>query len=157
MRTEDNFNDNSTFPQSLSAGFAAFCRRTSKENLEGRMPMLKKLSMCAALLALGSVPVAAQQQEAVLTRLEVPGATFDLVLGMPKSPPRPFYDLSESPDALVIHLIGGKLVLTFEDALEMIKAAESLGSPVGASHVAGREPKSGVPLAIYMVSKAEKD
>jgi hypothetical protein len=149
MRTEENFNDNSTFPQSLSAGFAAFCRRTSKENLEGRMPMLTKLSMCAAL--------AAQQQEAVLKRLEVPGAAFDLVLGMPKSPPRPFYDLSESPDALVIHLIGGKLVLTFEDALEMMKAAESLGSPVGASHVAGKEAKSGVPLAIYMVSKAEKD
>jgi hypothetical protein len=89
--------------------------------------------------------VAAQQQEAVLKRLEVPGAAFDLVLGMPKSPPRPFYDLSESPDALVIHLIGGKLVLTLR-----------LGSPVGASHVAGREAKSGVRLAIYMVSKAEK-
>jgi hypothetical protein len=119
------------------------------------MPMFKKLSMCAALWAFGSVPAAAQQQEAVLKRLEVPGAAFDLVLAMPKSPPRQFYDLSESPDALVVHLIGGALVLTFEDALDMMKAAESLRSPVGTSHVAGKETKFRVPLAIYVDSKAE--
>jgi hypothetical protein len=102
-----------------------------------------------------SGPVVAQQQEAVLKRLELPEAAFDLVVVLPKSPPRPFYDLSESPDALVVHVIGGKLVLTFDDALEMIKAAEFLKSPVGASRIAGREAKSSMPLAVYVIPKAE--
>jgi hypothetical protein len=116
--------------------------------------MLKRLSICAAFCALMSAPLVAQQQEAVLKRLELPEAAFDLVVVLPKSPPRPFYDLSESPDALVVHVIGGKLVLTFEDELEMIKAAEFLKSPVGASRVAG-EAKSSVPLAVYVTPKAE--
>jgi hypothetical protein len=115
--------------------------------------MLKRLSMCAALCALMSGPVAAQQQEAVLKRLDLAGAAFDLVAVLPKSPPRPFYDLSESPDALVVHVIGGKLVLTFEDELEMIKAAELLKSPVGASRVAGGEAKSSMPFAVYVIPK----
>jgi hypothetical protein len=72
--------------------------------------MLKRLLMCAGLCTLMSAPVAAQQQEAVLQRLELPGAACDLVVVLPKSPPRPFYDLSDSPDALVLHVIGGKLI-----------------------------------------------
>jgi hypothetical protein len=120
------------------------------------MPMLRKLSMCTAVLAaLGPGPLAAQQQEAVLRRLEVPGAAFDIVLAIPKSPPRPFYDLSESPDALVVPLIGGMLVLTFEDALEMMQTAQSLQSPVAASNVPGKETHSRVPFAVYVVRKAD--
>ena len=84
--------------------------------------MLKYLTICAALLGFGTAPVAAQQQEAVLDRKEVPGADFDIVLALPKSPPHPMYDLSELPDALVIHLIGGELVLAFEDAGKMLSA-----------------------------------
>src|SRR5262245_15350760 len=116
--------------------------------------MLKKLSMCAAICALTSAPVAAQQQEAMLKRVDLAGAPFDLVTVLPKSPPRPFYDLSESPDALVVHVVGGKLVLTFEDELEMIKAAELLKSPVGASQVARREATSSAPFAVYVTPKA---
>jgi hypothetical protein len=117
--------------------------------------MLKHLMICAALLALGTASVSAQQQEAVLQRIEVPGADFDIVLAMPKSPPRPIHDLSESPDALIVHLIGGELVLTFEDATKMIKAAESLGSPVSASHWVSRGAKSILPFAVYVVAKGE--
>jgi hypothetical protein len=119
------------------------------------MPMLKRLSMCTALCALMSIPVAAQQQEAVLKRLDLPGATFDLVVALPQSPPRPFYDLSESPDALVVHVIGGKLVLTFEDELEMIKTAQVLKSPVGAFQGARREATSSMPFAVYVIPKAD--
>ena len=79
----------------------------------------------------------------------------DLVVALPKSPPRPFYDLSESPDALVVHVIGGRLVLTFEDELEMIKAAEFLKSPVGASQVARPDAASSAPFAVYVTPKTE--
>jgi hypothetical protein len=56
--------------------------------------------------------MAAQQQETVLKRLDLPGMPLELVVALPKSPPRPFYDLSESPEALIMHVLGGKLVLT---------------------------------------------
>jgi hypothetical protein len=107
--------------------------------------------LCAVL----SASVAAQQQEAVLKRLDLTAAAFDLVVALPKSPPRPYYDLSESPDALVVHVIGGKLVLTFEDELEMIRAAEFLKSPVGASQAARREATSSAPFAVYVTPKSE--
>jgi hypothetical protein len=74
---------------------------------------------------------------------------------MPKSPARPMYDLSESPDALIVHLIGGQLVLAFDDAEKMVKAVESLGSPVAASDVLSKDGKSRTPFAVYVVPKAE--
>ena len=63
--------------------------------------MLKQLAICDALLALATVPVAAQQQEAVLQRMRVSGAAFDIVLAMPKSPPQWMDGLNMSPDAVV--------------------------------------------------------
>jgi hypothetical protein len=117
--------------------------------------MLKHLSICAALLALGTVPVAAQLQEAVLQRMEVPGADFDIVLAMPKSPPQRMDDLNMSADALVVHLIGGELVLAFDDADKMLKAAESLRLPVSASHWVRKDGKLRTPFAVYVVPKAE--
>jgi len=63
--------------------------------------------------------------------------------------------LSESPDALIVHVIGGKLVLTFEDELEMIKAAELLKLPVGDSQVVGRDATSAMPFAVYVIPKGE--
>ena len=117
--------------------------------------MRQRIWICAALCALMSAPVAAQQQEAMLKRLDLPGAAFDLVVVLPKSPPRPFYDLSESPEALIIPVIGGKLVLTFENELEMINAAELLRSPLGASQVAPRDLTSSLPFAVYVIPKTE--
>lgn len=46
--------------------------------------MLKHLSICAALIALATGSVNAQQQEAVLQKMQVPGAGFDIILAMPK-------------------------------------------------------------------------
>ena len=117
--------------------------------------MLKRLWISAAFCALVSAPVAAQQQEAMLKRLDVVGAPFDLVIALPKSPPRPFYDLSESPEALIIPVIGGKLVLTFESELEMINAAELLKSPVGASQVLTRDLTYSLPFTVFVIRKTE--
>lgn len=115
--------------------------------------MLRKPWTLAVIVAsLGSAPLAARQ-EAVLKRIEVPGAAFDLLLALPKSPPQLFYDLSESPDALVVHLIGGELVLSFEDAAEMIEAAQALREPIGASRAAGNDAISRIPFAVYAVGK----
>jgi len=117
--------------------------------------MLKQLLISATLLGFGTDAASAQQREAVLERKEVLGADFDIVLAVPRSPSRPMYDLSESPDALVIHLMGGELVLAFEDAVKMLTVAESLRSPVGASHWVSKDGKTRAPFAVYVVPKAE--
>jgi hypothetical protein len=117
--------------------------------------MLKHFSICAMLIALSTSSVNAQQQEAVLRKLVVPGAGFDLLIAMPKSPGGVTYDFSESPDALIIHLIGGELALGFDDTEKMIKALASLRRPVGAFHVESPNRRSRIPVAVYIVPSGE--
>ena len=74
--------------------------------------MFKQLSICVAFIAFTMPTANAQQREAILQKVEVPGAPFDLVLATAKSPAA-IFDLAESPDALVIHLVGGELALGF--------------------------------------------
>jgi hypothetical protein len=110
--------------------------------------MLKSLSVFAALVALGAGPVHAQKQEAVLQLVDVPGAGFDLVLASPKPGAAALPDLGNTPDALVMHLHGGELAVVFEDAQEMLKAIDTLRSPVWADSAGQR------PVALYRIPKA---
>jgi hypothetical protein len=117
--------------------------------------MLKYVTILGALLALGTAPSAAQQQEAMLQRMRVAGADFDVVLAIPKSPPRMLGDLNMSPDALIMHLTGGQLVVAFEDPIEMVNAAESLRSSVSSFHCVTKDGKSCLPLALYIVPRGD--
>jgi hypothetical protein len=65
----------------------------------------------------------------VLQKIELAGAGFDIILAMPKTPPATC-DLAKSPDALVMHLIGGELTLGFDSEEKMLAALESLRMPV---------------------------
>lgn len=114
--------------------------------------MFKQLSICTALIAFATGSANGQQREAILQKVEVPGAAFDLMLATPKTP-AVVIDLSESPDALVIHLVGGELALGFEKAEDMLKASEFLRSPVGAFHIRRDSSNARVPAAVYMVPK----
>ena len=58
--------------------------------------MLKHVSICAALIAFSVGTASAQQREAVLQKMEVPGAAFDIILAMPKSQGA-IFDLSGVP------------------------------------------------------------
>jgi hypothetical protein len=109
--------------------------------------MLKYLSILAALVGLGTSPVYAQKQEAVLQHVQVPGSGFDLVLATPRAGAPALPDLGNIPEAFVVHLHGGRLVAIFEDAEAMLRAADSLQSPVFASD----EGTSQQPIAIYAV------
>ena len=60
-----------------------------------------------------------------------------------------------SPDALIVHLIGGELVLAFDDADKMLRAAELLRLPVSASHWLRKDGKLRTPFAVYVVPKAD--
>jgi hypothetical protein len=121
--------------------------------------MFKPLSICAVLVAscvgvgaFAAGSISAEEQEAVLQTVEVPGGAFDLVIATPQASGAPLH-LSKSPEALVMHLVGGKLALTFETAEEMLKTFDRLQSPVGAFQVPNRHRNSSVPAAVYLVPK----
>ena len=111
--------------------------------------MLRLLATCATLIIAAAPSVHAQQREAVLQRIELPGADFDVVIAMPE-PTGVIYDLAESPDALLVNLAGGELALGFERADELLKMAELVRAPACSIKGQGRSP-----VAIYAVPKAE--
>jgi hypothetical protein len=117
--------------------------------------MLKHISICAALIAFATGSVNAQQQEAVLQKIAVPGAGFDIILAMPKSPGGVTYNLGNSPEALLVHLIGDEMALGFDGAEKMLKALDALQLPVCAFHVEGKDSKSRKPVSVYIVPKGE--
>jgi len=116
--------------------------------------MLKYFSISVVLLALGSNPSQAQQQEAMLHRVEVPGAGFDIIVARPKSPGSTV-NLSSSPDALVIQIIGGELALSFDGEEKMLRALDSLQLPACAFQAERANSPSREPVAIYVVPKSQ--
>jgi hypothetical protein len=110
--------------------------------------MLKHLAICAILLVAPLSLVHAQEQEAVLQRLSVPGASFDLMLATPRVPAA-LIDLGSSPEAFVVHLAGHDLVLVFETGEQMLTTLNELKFPIGAFST----EQSGS-LAAYIVPKA---
>lgn len=106
--------------------------------------MLKTISICAALAVLGTSAVNAQQQEAFLQNIELPGTGLDIVLAMPKSPGTTI-NLAMSPDALIANLPGGTLALAFNSENEMLTARESLQRPACAFR------SQGEPVSVYVV------
>jgi hypothetical protein len=122
-------------------------------DMEVEDTMLRHLSIWAALIAVATGSVNAQQQEAVLQKLTVPGATFDIILAVPK-PSGATYDLGKSPEALLVHLVGGELALGFDGEATMLKALESLRMPVCAFHVESKD-KPRKPVSVYIVPKSE--
>ena len=65
------------------------------------------------------------------------------------------FDLSESPDALLVHLVGGELALGFDNPEKMLKALDSLRRPIGAFHVDGPALGSRIPVALYLAPTGE--
>jgi len=116
--------------------------------------MLRHLSICAALMAFTMDPATAQQREAMLERISVPGTGFDIVVAMPK-PGGATYRLGNSPDALIVHLIGDDLALAFDDPWKMVKAFDYLRKPIGAFYVDSPDLKSRIPIALYMVTSSD--
>lgn len=137
-------------------------------DIEMEDTMLKHLSIYAALLALGTGSLNAQmapqeafleKQEAVLQKVEVPGIGFDLVLAMPKSEAGATSYLGNAYDALVVHLIGDELVLSFDGVEKMLEALDSLQWPVCAFHVDGKDgkdSKTSKPVAVYLVPNGKR-
>ena len=117
--------------------------------------MLKYLSICIALVTLGGTPAYAQEREAALRTVHVPGMGFDIVLATPHPEGGAVPDLANTPETLVMHLHGGKLALVFDDPWEMVKAYDSLRTPVGAFEAPIRSGSAPEPVALYIVPKGD--
>src|SRR5262249_1033580 len=115
--------------------------------------MLKHISVCATFAMLAMSPLKAQQQEAALQHVELPGVGFDIALATPKSAAATI-DLGDSPDALILHLTGGELALAFEDASKMLEASDLLQHP-GCAFRARGDGRSAKPVSVYVVPKRE--
>ena len=113
--------------------------------------MLKHLWICAAFVALGASPLHAQEREAVLQTVQVPGAGFDFVLAMPHPERGALPELGNTPEALIVHLQGAKLAIVFEDVDKMVKAIESLKKHVGTFQARVTGGRSLHPVALYVV------
>jgi hypothetical protein len=116
--------------------------------------MLKYFSISVVLLTLGLSLGQAQQQEAVLHRVGVPGAGFDIIVARPSSSGETV-DTGRSPDALVVQLIGGELALSFDSGERMLKALDSLQLPACAFQVERASAVSREPVAVYVVPKSQ--
>jgi hypothetical protein len=116
--------------------------------------MRKYFPILAALFTGWIGSANAQQQEAVLQYVELPGAGFDIVLATPKSRAGSI-NLGNSPDALVLPLIGKELALVFDDGWQMMEAIDSLQRPACTFHAESKDGKSTKPIAVYVVPKRE--
>ena len=116
--------------------------------------MLKHLSICAVLTVFGTGTPSAQQ-EGMLQNVALPGADFELVLAMPKHPAGGIYDLGETPDALLMHLIGGALVVGFDAPEKMLAALEYLRSPACTLDAKSKGANSPKPVAVFVVPNSE--
>ena len=113
--------------------------------------MLKYLWICAAFVTLGAGPLHAQEQEAILQTVKVPGAGFDFVLAMPHPEGGALANLGNTPDALIVHLQGAQLAVVFEDAGKMVQALDSLKNQIGTFQAAVAGNGSLQPVALYVV------
>lgn len=114
--------------------------------------MVKRALMCVALTFLGLPSVNAQRLEASLQRIEVPGAGFEIVLASTKTPAVTI-NLGESPEALVVPLVGSALALTFEDGADMLAVLEYLRHPGYSFLAPGRDGHPSRAAALYIVPK----
>src|SRR5262245_43644093 len=111
--------------------------------------MLRQLAIAGALCLGAITPAGAQQREATLHRVEIPTAPFDLLIAAPKAA-GVYFDLAESPDALLLNLAGGELAIAFERVDAMLKTVELVRAPVCSFGGRGHTP-----ITIYMVPKTD--
>lgn len=115
--------------------------------------MLKCFSTCAAFVVLTAGAVNAQQREAVLKKLEVPGANFDLVVAMAK-PGGAVFVQQGLPDPLVVNLVGTELAIAVDSDVEkMVKDIGVLFADTCTASTDRKNSESLRSVSVYVVPK----
>lgn len=115
--------------------------------------MLKSLTIFAALVVLGTGSVNAQQREAILQKIAVPGASFDVVLAMAK-PGSPVVYYRNQPDPNIINL-GNDLVIAYTVELSETLDLATLMRPAQTIVVERGDKMGRTPVVVYFVPKRE--
>jgi hypothetical protein len=119
---------------------------------KGGFTMLKYLSIFTALMVVGPGVGNAQQREADIHRIEVPSATFDIVLAIAK-PTGGTADYRNQPDPNIVYL-RDDLVAGYTTKLAELLDIDTLMRPA-CSFMAGHVDKSGrTPVIVYIVAKS---
>ena len=117
--------------------------------------MLKQLSICAALIAFATGSVNAQQREAALQRVVLAGSEFDLAVVSVK-PGAQILDMRKEIDPLLVHVAGGELAVSYDQGTQNVfPQIEAMLSPICVGGGNGKVDKSRMPIAIYLVPKAD--
>jgi hypothetical protein len=115
--------------------------------------MLKFFSIFALLVALGTASANAQQREAMLQRLKVPGSDFDIII-VRATPGSPSVLQHGLPDPLIVNFAGGALAMAFD--VEADKSFNDiLLAPNCTVHMNHKSRRDSNPVAVYVVPKAE--
>lgn len=115
--------------------------------------MLKQFSICAALVALGMGSANAQYREAVLQKVEVPAAGFDILLATAKPDGwRLEPHLDSWPWAPVVYLGDGLAHPITKELLRLTGGVDALTLPA-CSFQADDGRGSPGPVALYVVPK----
>jgi hypothetical protein len=120
-------------------------------------PMFKHLLIGAALTAIAMGSAKAQHREATFQKMEIPGASFDIVVVTAK-PGGWTFDPRIQPDAYlggIVHM-GRELVhpLT-EQVLETFSNLSLLSHPACTFRAESTNGKSATPAVVYVVPRSE--
>ena len=114
--------------------------------------MFKYISICAALVVLGSNAVNAQQQEADLQKIDVPNAGFNVVLALPKAGGSTA-DYHRQPDPNLIYLADAEHVYGQTGNLKELMDSGIVKVHACTFHVDRRDGHAATPVAVYVIPK----
>jgi hypothetical protein len=116
--------------------------------------MLKSISIGIVLVVLAVASANAQQREATLQRLPVPGTNFDIIIVTPKAGGA-VIDQRGLPDPLIVNIAGGELAVAVDGEVEKMFKDGFLLAPNCTFHV-NHKGGDASPVGVYVVPKSQK-
>ena len=116
--------------------------------------MLRTLSIFSVLAVLGTGTANAQQREAILQRVEVPNAGFNIALAFAKQGGEPL-SFSGLPDPNIVYLADGQLAYAYTEGSQELMDISTLLAPACTFQVERRDFSPRTPVVVYVIPKGE--
>src|SRR5262245_15294295 len=113
-----------------------------------------RMLLCALLVAFAAGAANAQQREAVLQKVELANAAFNLVIATAK-PNGATADFRKDPDPNIVYLADGELVYAYTGRLQELLDIGALIVPACTFHVERRDYSPRTPVVVYVIPKGE--
>jgi hypothetical protein len=116
--------------------------------------MLIQTLTCALLVTVLASAANAQQREAVLQKVEVANAGFNIVIATAKLN-GVTADFRGQPDPNIVYLADGELVYAYTGRLQELEDMGILMAPACTFHVERRDYSPPTPVVVYVIPKGE--